>query len=469
MQVGDILDDLSLDVATSSVEVTRVENDSRACTPGTLFFAMPGAARHGASFVLDAVTRGASCVVADAPLRATVPVVVVPSTQLNGLLAHASATIVGHPESKVKLVGGTGTNGKTSVSTIVASLARALSWNASSIGTLTGERTTPAAPELYRSLARDVAAFDPERKKSLIALEVSSHALDQRRVEGLRFCVAAFTNLSHDHLDYHHTMEEYFAAKASLFTPEYAKRAVVWVDDEYGARLADATSVPVTRVTRDEARDVVNSLQGSTFFWRGHLVNSALAGDYNVDNALMAMAILSTLGAPDGEIASAMGEVEGVAGRFDVLHGGGVTVVIDYAHSPKGLERLLRDVRSLQGGGRLITVFGAGGDRDRAKRPEMGRVASALSDVGVVTSDNPRSESPEAIIDAVIAGVVAGTDARRVSDRREAIAAALEEARSGDVVVIAGKGHESTITIGEDVLPFSDRRVAQELMRGASC
>jgi UDP-N-acetylmuramoyl-L-alanyl-D-glutamate--2,6-diaminopimelate ligase len=281
--------------------------------------------------------------------------------------------------------------------------------------------------------------------------------------------VAAFTNLSHDHLDYHHTMEEYFAAKASLFTPEYAKRAVVWVDDEYGARLADATSVPVTRVTRDEARDVVNSLQGSTFFWRGHLVNSALAGDYNVDNALMAMAILSTLGAPDGEIASAMGEVEGVAGRFDVLHGGGVTVVIDYAHSPKGLERLLRDVRSLQGGGRLITVFGAGGDRDRAKRPEMGRVASALSDVVVVTSDNPRSESPEAIIDAVIAGVVAGTDARRVSDRREAIAAALEEARSGDVVVIAGKGHESTITIGEDVLPFSDRRVAQELMRGASC
>jgi UDP-N-acetylmuramoyl-L-alanyl-D-glutamate--2,6-diaminopimelate ligase len=334
---------------------------------------------------------------------------------------------------------------------------------------LTNERTTPAAPELYRSLARDVAGFDPERKNALVALEVSSHALDQRRVEGLRFCVAAFTNLSHDHLDYHHTMEEYFAAKASLFTPEYAKRAVVWVDDEYGARLAAATSVPVTRVSRSEASEVVNSLRGSTFFWRGHLVNSPLVGDYNVDNALLAMTILVTLGASDHDVAAAMGAVEGVPGRFDVLQGAGVTVVVDYAHTPKGLDRLLRDVRSLQGGGRLVTVFGAGGDRDRAKRPEMGRVASALSDVVVVTSDNPRSESPDAIIDAVVAGAVPGTDVRRVSDRREAIDAALKEARTGDVVVVAGKGHESTMTVGEDVVPFSDRRVAQELMRGASC
>jgi UDP-N-acetylmuramoyl-L-alanyl-D-glutamate--2,6-diaminopimelate ligase len=469
MQLGDILDDLSLDVATSSVEITRVENDSRACAPGTLFFAMPGAKGHGSNFARDAVARGASCVVSDTRVKVPVPVVVVPSSQLNALLAHASATIVGHPESRVKLVGVTGTNGKTSVSTIVASLARALSWNAASIGTLTNERTTPAAPELFRSLAHEVAAFDPDRKDSLVALEVSSHALDQRRVEGLRFCVAAFTNLSHDHLDYHGTMESYFAAKASLFSTEYAKRAVIWVDDEYGRRLAESTSLPVTRVTRADARDVVNSLQGSTFFWRGHLVNSALAGDYNVDNALMAMAILSTLGASDHDVAAAMSAVEGVAGRFDVLHGAGVTVVVDYAHTPRGLERLLRDVRALQGGGRLITVFGAGGDRDRAKRPEMGRVAAELSDVVVVTSDNPRSESPELIIDAVMSGVPPSADVRRVSDRREAIAMALNEAGANDVVVLAGKGHESTITVGDDVVPFSDRLVAQELLRGASC
>jgi UDP-N-acetylmuramoyl-L-alanyl-D-glutamate--2,6-diaminopimelate ligase len=198
-------------------------------------------------------------------------------------------------------------------------------------------------------------------------------------------------------------------------------------------------------------------------------VNSALAGDYNVDNALMAMAILSTLGASDHDVAAAMSAVEGVAGRFDVLHGTGVTVVVDYAHTPRGLERLLRDVRALQGGGRLITVFGAGGDRDRAKRPEMGRVAAELSDVVVVTSDNPRSESPDLIIDAVMAGVPSSADVRRVSDRREAIAMALNEAGANDVVVLAGKGHESTITVGDDVVPFSDRLVAQELLRGASC
>jgi len=469
MQLGDILDDVSLDVVTSSLEITRVENDSRRCEDGTLFFAMPGATRHGATFARDAVAKGASCVVADTNLKVSVPVIVVPSSQLNALLAHASAVIVGHPETRVKMIGVTGTNGKTSVSAIVASLARALAWNASSIGTLTNERTTPAAPELYRTLADVVVAFTSSRKNSLVALEVSSHALDQRRVEGLRFCVVAFTNLSHDHLDYHRTMEAYFAAKASLFTPEYAKRAVVWTDDEYGARLAESCTIPVSRVGRADATDVVNSLRGSTFFWRGHLVNSPLVGDYNVDNALVAMAIMSTLGASERAIAAAMGEVAGVPGRFDVLHGRGVVVVVDYAHTPKGLERLLGDVRSLQGEGRLITVFGAGGDRDREKRPEMGRVVSALSDVTIVTSDNPRSESPDAIIDAVMAGVNPGAIVRRVRDRRGAIDVALKDARPGDVVVLAGKGHESTITTGDEVVPFDDRRVALELLRSGGC
>ena len=187
----------------------------------------------------------------------------------------------------------TGTNGKTSVTTILASLARALGWNAASIGTLTNERTTPAGPELYRTLAQLVAGFDPERRNSVVALEVSSHALDQRRIEGLRFCVAAFTNLSHDHLDYHGTMEEYFLTKARLFQTEYAKHAVIWVDDPYGERLSELTDLPLTRVSRSDASEVMSSLRGSTFFWRQHLVNSPLVGGYNVDNALMAMAIMS--------------------------------------------------------------------------------------------------------------------------------------------------------------------------------
>ena len=388
----------------------------------------------------------------------------VPSTQLPALLAHASATIVGNPETRVKLIGVTGTNGKTSVSSIVSSLARALSWNASSIGTLTNERTTPAPPELYRTLATIVERFGAATSKSLVALEVSSHAIDQHRVDGLRFCIAAFTNLSHDHLDYHGTMERYFETKSSLFTNEFAKRAVIWIDDDYGRRLAESTALPVTPVSRRDAEEVVSTLHGSAFLWRDHLVNSPLVGDYNVDNSLLAMAIMSTLGAPDADVAAAMADVSSVPGRFDVFHGHGITVVVDYAHTPEGLSRLLSDVRTLQPDGRLIAVFGAGGDRDRTKRPEMGRVVSALSDLTVVTSDNPRSEGPDAIIDEVMSGVESGAQVLREGDRRRAIALAIDKAEAGDVVVIAGKGHETTQTAGDRVVPFDDRVVAKELL-----
>jgi UDP-N-acetylmuramoyl-L-alanyl-D-glutamate--2,6-diaminopimelate ligase len=465
MQLGDILDDVSIDVATSSLEISRVEIDSRRCGPGALFFAMPGTHQHGAAFAREAVALGAECVVGDIKMDLDAPVVVVPQSQLPALLAHANATISGHPETKTKLVGVTGTNGKTSVTTILASLARTLGWNAASIGTLTNERTTPAGPELYRTLAQLVAGFDPEEHKSVVALEVSSHAIAQRRVDGLRFCVAAFTNLSHDHLDYHGTMEEYFLTKARLFQSEYAKHAVIWVDDPYGQRLSELTELPLTRVSRSDASEVVSSLRGSTFFWRQHLVNSPLVGGYNVDNALIAMAIMSALGADDAQIAASMRDVNSVPGRFDVLYGRGITVIVDYAHTPEGLERLLDDVRTLQPEGRIITVFGAGGDRDRSKRPDMGRAAAWASDLAIITSDNPRSEEPDDIIDAVMSGV--GPDARvlRESDRRLAIALAIESASAGDVVVIAGKGHESTQTVGELVIPLDDRVIAKELLR----
>ncbi len=465
MQLGDILDDFTLDVATGGLEITHVDIDSRDCVPGSLFFAMPGATTDGARFASDAVGRGALCVVASAPVQVAAPVVVVPSTQLGALCAHASAAVVGHPETKTRLVAVTGTNGKTSVTTIVADLARALSWNGASIGTLTNERTTPAAPELFRTLASLVEGFDPAQQHSVVAMEVSSHAMSQHRVDGLEFTVAAFTNLSHEHLDYHGTMEEYFVVKSRLFTTEHSQRAVIWDDDPYGERLALSTSLPVTRVSRGDATDVVTTLKGTTFFWRRHLVNSALLGDYNVDNALIAMTIMSVLGAEDAEVAAAMGEVSSISGRFDVVRGSDVTVIVDYAHTPEGLRRLLEDVHAMMPEGRVITVFGCGGDRDRAKRPEMGLVASSYSDVTVVTSDNPRSESPESIIDAIMSGVVSGANVIRDVDRRSAIARALEEAAPGDVVVVAGKGHETTQTIGALVVPFDDRVVARELLR----
>ncbi len=465
MQLGDVLQSFSLDVATSCVEITSVDIDSRSCTAGALFFAMPGAHGHGAQFVDDAVNHGAVAVVSDTPVSALVPVVVVPGDQLRALMAHASSLVVGQPEKRMELIGVTGTNGKTSVTSLVSSLASALGWNGASIGTLTNERTTPAPPELFRSLAELATHFDAQRARSVVAMEVSSHALDQRRVQGLSFSVTAFTNLSHDHLDYHHSMEEYFNAKAQLFTPEHAAHAVIWCDDSYGLRLADLTTVPVSRVHRSDAADVSESLQGTIFFWRGQLVNTPLIGDYNVDNALMAMEIVRSLGAGEDHIAHAMSDVRGVPGRFELVSGGEVTVIVDYAHTPAGLARLLSDVRRVSGDGRVITVFGCGGDRDRAKRPAMGEVASSASEITIVTSDNPRSESPDAIIDSVIEGVKPGATVFRMSDRRAAIAEAIRLAQPGDAVVIAGKGHETTQIIGDLVVPFDDREVAREFLK----
>ncbi|HEY5120465.1 MAG TPA: UDP-N-acetylmuramoyl-L-alanyl-D-glutamate--2,6-diaminopimelate ligase, partial [Acidimicrobiales bacterium] len=425
---------------------------------------LPGSTVQGTKFAGDAVGAGAAAVVTSEPLSLDVPVIVVPDTQLRALLAHASATVVGHPEVGIDLVGVTGTNGKTSVTTMVRDLARGLGWNGANIGTLTNERTTPAPPELFRTLRALANGFDAQRRHAVVALEVSSHALEQRRVEGLCFAVAAFTNLSHDHLDYHGSMDEYFAAKAQLFTSEHARRAVIWCDDPYGERLAASTTLSVTAVHRSDASEVTTSLLGTSFFWRGHLVNTALVGDYNVDNALVAMTVLGALGAPDPGIASAMSDVHSVPGRFEVVSRARVVVIVDYAHTPEGLRRLLGDVRALALGSRILTVFGCGGERDRTKRPEMGRVASTYSDVTIVTSDNPRSEPPDDIIDAIMSGTAPGSAVKRVSDRRAAIADALAQAADGDVVVIAGKGHETTQTIGDVVVEFDDRAVALELL-----
>ncbi len=469
MQLGDVLDDCSLDVQTSSIEIEHVEIDSRRCVPGTLFFALDGEATNGTKFGADAVARGAVAVVASEELRLSVPVVVVPKSQLLALVAHAAASVMGHPEAQVEMVGVTGTNGKTTVTALVSALAAALGWNGANIGTLTNERTTPPAPELFRTLRQLVDRFDASKERSVVALEVSSHALVQQRVEGLRFSVVAFTNLSHDHLDYHGSMDEYFAAKAQLFTPEHAQCAVIWCDDVYGEKLASSITLGVREVRRADATDVMRTLHGTTFFWRGHVINTPLVGDFNVDNALMAMTILSALGANDAAIARAMSDVHNVRGRFEVVSRDDVTVIVDYAHTPDGLQRVLADVRALAPDARIVTVFGCGGDRDRTKRPEMGLVASTWSDFTIVTSDNPRSEAPEDIIDAVMSGVVPGATVARIVDRREAIARAFQYAQRGDVIVLAGKGHETTQTIGDETISFDDREVAMEMLRRASC
>ncbi len=463
MQLGDLLDDATMDVATASLEIANVELDSRQCVPGTLFLALPGHTTDGARFAAEARDRGAVAVLSDHDLDVGIPVVVVPSSQLRALASHASATIVDHPELELELVGVTGTNGKTTIVTVLEQLARQMGWNGASIGTLTSERTTPAAPELFRRLRELVDEFDPARRR-LVALEVSSHALDQRRVDGLRFAASIFTNLGHDHLDYHHTLEEYFQAKARLFTPELSRLAVIWTDDAHGARLAESIAIGCIPVSREDASSVTLSMVGATFFWRGHLVRSPLVGAFNIDNALLALTTMASLGAAEDEVVDAFSRVRPVSGRFDVVHEGDFTVVVDFAHTPEGLARILSDVRELSPSGALTVVFGCGGDRDVLKRPEMGAVAGRLADRVVVTSDNPRSEDPESIIDAVVGGLDAGRDYHREADRREAIAWALKSAQPGDVVVIAGKGHETSQTLADRVIAFDDRTVVREIL-----
>ena len=307
-----------------------------------------------------------------------------------------------------------------------------------------------------------------ERAQRAVALEVSSHALAQHRVDGIRFDVAVFTNLSQDHLDFHETIEGYFNAKAQLFTPERARHAVVNADDPHGRRLLERPDIPTDAYRLADAKELRLGVARSTFVLWGEAVELHLGGRFNVANALAAATAARALGVPPGVIATGLGEARPVAGRFEpVARVNGVIVIVDYAHTPAALEAVLlaaRGALGASGGGRAIVVFGCGGDRDRGKRPAMGAVASRLADIAVITSDNPRSEDSRTIIDEVRAGCDGPGEAILEPDRRAAISRALELARPGDIVLVAGKGHERVQQIGERSLPFDDREVVLELI-----
>jgi len=446
--------DLRLVAAVDSVTVDEVEHDSRRVGPRTLFACIPGAASDGHDFASDAIAAGATALLAERPLPFDVPQLLVPSVR--EAIGPVAAFVHGDPSAAIDVVGVTGTNGKTTTVRIVVALLTSLGRTVTEIGTLTGERTTPEAPELQRQLASARAAG-----QQAVVMEVSSHALDQHRVDGTRFKVAAFTNLGIDHLDHHGTMEAYFAAKALLFRPELCDRAIVDTATEAGKRLADTIKVPVVVTGPRSVTDVEHAAAGSRFRWRGHDVFVPLAGTFNVTNAVIAAEIVVSLGFEPTVVASALSEVTSVPGRFETVDvGQDFTIVVDYAHTPDGLEAVLRAARQLTAS-TLTVVFGAGGDRDRGKRPQMGEVACRLADRVVVTNDNPRSESADAIIAAIVSGMTEPPELIE-PDRRLAIRHALAGARSGDLVVIAGKGHESTQTIGDEVLDFDDRKVARQ-------
>lgn len=469
----------------ADVEVVTITHDSRDVTPGSCFACIPGAVTDGHDHAPEAVARGAVALLVERPLPLEVAQAEVPSVR--AALGPIAATLYGNPSAAMRVLGVTGTNGKTTTTYLLEAIAGSAGDRVGVVGTVgarvanatiasssSGAHTTPEASDLQALLARmrDAGA-------GTVAMEVSSHALHQHRVDGVAFAAVCFTNLSREHLDYHGSLDDYFEAKASLFTRARTPAAAVNVDDPRGVELAgravgeglDVWTYGVDDATADVGAGaatfgptgtratIVDRRRGTET-----VVDLPLVGSFNLANALAAATTARAAGIEMEAVAAGLGAPLVVPGRFERVDAGQpFAVLVDYAHTPDALGRVLVAARSLAGaGGRVLCVFGAGGDRDPGKRPLMGAAVAAGADVAVLTSDNPRSEDPHAIADAVLPGL-AGTAVVRVElDRRAAIAGALAEAAPGDVVVVAGKGHETGQTAHGRTVPFDDRVVARE-------
>ncbi|HBU02375.1 MAG TPA: UDP-N-acetylmuramoyl-L-alanyl-D-glutamate--2,6-diaminopimelate ligase [Acidimicrobiaceae bacterium] len=442
------------------LEITDVNFDSRQVRAGSLFCCVPGVSDDGHLHAGDAISAGAVALLVDHRVDVDVPQLVV--ANVREAMATVSATCFGRPAEDLLVVGVTGTNGKTTTTWMLRNIFTAARRNVEVLGTLSGARTTPESPDLQRRLAewRDDGV-------EIVAMEVSSHAIDQCRVDAMKFRVALFTNLSRDHLDYHGSMEEYFETKARLFDPERCESAVVNLDSPHGRLLADAATVPTDGYSLDEVEELQLSVDGSTFRWMGHQISLPLGGLFNVSNALGAAHAARVLGVDDATIAEGLSLPLVVEGRFERVDAGQpFAIIVDYAHTPDGLEQLLRAAGEIVEG-RVIVVFGCGGDRDPSKRSMMGETAAQRADSVIITADNSRSESTDQIIASIVEGVQRVSSPRASSiivepDRRTAISMALRSAVNGDIVLLAGKGHETVQIIGESTTPFDDRLVAFE-------
>jgi UDP-N-acetylmuramoyl-L-alanyl-D-glutamate--2,6-diaminopimelate ligase len=488
LRLGDLADWLSagghaVDLRgawAAATEVTGLTLSTQRVEPGDLYAALPGSRAHGATYAAQALEQGAVAVLTDpagaALLPPDVPVLVV--AEPRRLLGELSAHVHGRPAEALRMIGITGTQGKTTTSRIAEGGLTTAGLPAAVVGTI-GTRingvevktslTTPEAPDLHA-----LFALMREQGVETCLMEVSSHALVLGRVDGVVFDVAVFTNLGRDHLDFHADVEDYFAAKATLFTPARARLGLVNVDDEHGRRLVEEATIPVRTFSTAgaaadwRAADVRPTAAGSTFTVLGPgglRLDAAcpLPGIYNVANTLAAVAACAEAGLDAGRVVAGIAAAPGVPGRLERVDAGqDFLVVVDYAHKPDAVEAALSTLRPLTSG-RLITVLGAGGDRDPGKRPIMARIAAEGSDVLVVTDDNPRTEDPAAIRAALLAGVGdTACEVVEVGDRREAIARALRLALPGDVVLVAGKGHETGQEVAGVVHPFDDREVVRE-------
>ena len=469
-------------VGDGATLVTGITHDSRQVVDGDIYAALPGFVTHGAEFAGTAVASGARALLTDeasaeALLALGVPVLVADDPRREaGVVA---AWVYGDPAEDMVLIGITGTNGKTTTASLVDAGLRAAGHATGFIGTIgtrigsatvDTQRTTPEATDVHALLA-----VMRERGVSAVVMEVSSHALTLHRVAGLVFDLAGFTNLTRDHLDFHGTMENYFEAKATLFTPSHARRGVVCIDDEWGQRFSDRATIPVStlatdgsladwqvvQVLREGGRSTIELREPSGTIAR---VDTYLPGRFNVANVALAYALLNASGVPSDVAISGLAQADGVPGRMQRVGFGDVDVIVDYAHTPDAIDRVISTAREFTQG-RIIVVVGAGGDRDRDKRQLMGEAASA-ADLVVVTDDNPRSEDPGLIRAAILQGIPDGSlvQVREQDDRREAIRLAVETASPGDCVLILGKGHEVGQELGGQRLPFDDRDEAADAL-----
>ncbi len=444
-----------------TVDVLSVVIDSRRIGDGSMFACVPGSLVDGHAYAAEAVAGGAVAILSERRLDIDVSQVIVHSVRRT--LGPLSDVLWGRPSSRLTIAGVTGTNGKTTTCAMLKEIFDANGWPAAAVGTLSQARTTPEAPELQALLA------EWERSGGrAVAMEVSSHALEQHRCDSIRFAAGVFLNLTPEHLDYHGDMSSYFNAKSRLFETERPGVSVVNSDDIWGRRLSESLRERGSHVVTfsiDDATEIDFTPTGSNFVWEGQRTRIALGGQFNVMNALAAATCARSLGIGVEAIVEGLSALRKVPGRFELVDAGQpFTVIVDYAHTPDGLTSVLTAARQICEG-RLIVAFGAGGDRDRTKRPLMGFAASQLADLLIVTSDNPRSEDPEIIVSDVLAGVSdAGGSALSQVDRAEAIATALATAQAGDVVVIAGKGHEKYQEVAGRFAAFDDVSVAQEAL-----
>ena len=490
-----LLSELLRNIAVRDVQgcaATRVEAvsyDSRTVVRGGMFVCVRGYSTDGHRYVADALARGATVIVSEASNREPLPplgeVTLVEVDDTRMALADMSANFYRHPSRELRLFGVTGTNGKTTTANLIARLFDAAGVKAASLGTLgvrvgdtTTElsRTTPEAPDLQRAM-RDLV----DRGVQAIAMEVSSHALSLHRVRGCMFDGAAFTNLTRDHLDFHETFDDYFAAKAELFTGCATASAehkpfvgIINADDPSGGRLIEACAGPVLTYAVDcganlRAEAVEVSREGASFvakFDHTHLpIHLGITGRFNVYNSLAAagVGVVSRLDAET--IKRGLESVTRLDGRLEMVEEGQpFGVAVDYAHTPDGLRNVIATVREFTNG-RVITLFGCGGDRDRTKRPQMGAIADAMSDLCIITSDNPRTEEPDSILADIVAGIEDATRCEIIADRKRAIEHALTLARANDFVLLAGKGHETYQILGDRTIHFDDREVAREVLR----